>query len=132
MKSSKINESDILSLKISSLPTRPTAPTAFGGKGYTATQMKEAFDRLPLYIIKKYNQLYDDICADPDESIASMMKSGIYEGHTLSDLLSDILSGEFASYMNIFGESLAECIGKMRVELDELKSAASALSEVSE
>ena len=38
MNSSKITEADIADLKISTLPTRPTAPAAFGGKGYTATE----------------------------------------------------------------------------------------------
>ena len=61
MTTSKIIDSEIESLKISSLPTRPTAPTAFGGKGYTATEMKEAFDNLPLKIIEKFNALIDDI-----------------------------------------------------------------------
>lgn len=61
MNSKKITARDIADLKISALPTRPTAPQAFGGKGYTATEMKEAFDRLPLYIVDRYNELIDDI-----------------------------------------------------------------------
>ena len=61
MTTSKITDSEIESLKISSLPTRPTAPTAFGGQGYTATEMKEAFDKLPLKIIEEFNALIDDI-----------------------------------------------------------------------
>ncbi len=61
MTTSKITDSEIESLKVASLPTRPTAPTAFGGKGYTATEMKEAFDKLPLKIIENFNALIDDI-----------------------------------------------------------------------
>jgi hypothetical protein len=61
MNTRKIYDSDISSLKVSSLPTRPTAPTAFGGKGYTATEMKEAFDKLPLYIIDHFNTLVGEI-----------------------------------------------------------------------
>ena len=61
MNTKKIPDSEIESLKVASLPTRPTAPTAFGGKGYTATQMKEAFDKLPLRIIEEFNLLIDEI-----------------------------------------------------------------------
>ena len=61
MNTKKITDSEIESLKVASLPTRPTAPTAFGGKGYTATQMKEAFDKLPLRIIEEFNLLIEEI-----------------------------------------------------------------------
>lgn len=61
MTTSKISDTEIDALKVASLPTRPTAPTAFGGKGYTATEMKEAFDKLPLKIIEEFNALIDDI-----------------------------------------------------------------------
>lgn len=57
----KILPSEIADIKISSLPTRPTAPTSFGGKGYTASDMKAAFDRLPLFIIERLNALIDDV-----------------------------------------------------------------------
>ena len=61
MNTKKIYDSDIENLRVSSLPTRPTAPTAFGGKGYTATEMKAAFDMLPLYIKDSFNALVGDI-----------------------------------------------------------------------
>ena len=56
-----ITDSEINQLKVASLPTRPTAPTAFGGKGYTSTEMKEAFDKLPLRIIQEFNLLVKEI-----------------------------------------------------------------------
>ena len=61
MTAKKILEGEIENLKISSLPTRPTAPIAFGGKGYTTKEMKEAFDRLPLLVIERYKSLLNDI-----------------------------------------------------------------------
>lgn len=61
MNTTKITASEIDSLKVASLPTRPTAPAAFGGKGYTATEMKAAFDKLPLRIIEEFNSLIDEI-----------------------------------------------------------------------
>ena len=57
----KILDSEIESLKVASQPTRPTAPVAFGGKGYTATEMKAAFDKLPLRIIEEFNSLISEI-----------------------------------------------------------------------
>ena len=61
MTTKKIPDSEIESLKVASLPTRPTAPTAFGGKGYSATEMKEAFDKLPLRIVDAFNLLVAEI-----------------------------------------------------------------------
>lgn len=61
MKTQKISESEISTLKVSSLPTRPTAPTSYGGRGYTSLEMKMAFDLLPLFIIERYNALIDEL-----------------------------------------------------------------------
>ena len=61
MNTKKILDSEIEALSVASLPTRPTAPTAFGGSGYTATEMKAAFDRLPLRIIEGFNSLLSEI-----------------------------------------------------------------------
>jgi hypothetical protein len=61
MKAKKIQSSDIEHILISSLPTHPTAPRSLGGRGYSASEMKEAFDKLPLYIIEHYNALIGDV-----------------------------------------------------------------------
>lgn len=104
MTTEKITQSDIADLKVSSLPSRPTAPTAFGGNGYTATQMKEAFDKLPLYLVQKFNSLLDDLTAEGPGSLADSLPTGISESHTLADLFADILSGALASYLTLDGE----------------------------
>lgn len=98
MSSPLIEESEIKDLLVSSLPTRPTAPSAFGGKGYTVSEMKEAFDKLPLFIIEKFNSLindaydgilanylyideynlYDTICTIKEQIAAIMEHLGIY------------------------------------------------------
>ncbi len=120
MLSSKIKESEVAPLTVASLPTRPTAPTALGGKGYTSLQMKEAFDRLPLFIIERFNQLYDDITAEKDESIANLIDTGIKEGHNLRELFDDITGGELASYMTVFNTTLSEFLGELRRDVDRL------------
>ena len=71
MKSKKITDTDIKDLKVASLPSRPTAPAANGGAGYTANQMKAAFDRLPLFIIERLNELIDDV-TELSEAIAEL------------------------------------------------------------
>ena len=63
MKATKITNADITPLRVSSLPSRPTAPKAYGGLGYTAAQMKSAFDAFPMFLANKFNALMTDITA---------------------------------------------------------------------
>ncbi len=117
MTSTKINDADIANLKISSLPSRPTAPTAFGGRGYTASEMKEAFDKLPLYIIEKFNALLEDISAHGDGSLADEIPTGIREEHSLYNFFCDIVSGAAAGYIKVIDMPLAEAIADLRREI---------------
>lgn len=122
MKSTKIKDADISSMKIASLPSRPTAPTSFGGRGYTATEMKEAFDKLPLYLVEKFNNLIDDIYATGNESLAGSILTGISDGHTLTQLFDDISSGAIAAYLTVLGSPLAECVAEMREAIEEART----------
>lgn len=61
MKSKRITEDEIKTLKVAYLPLRPTAPSTNGGLGYTASQMKAAFDKLPLFLVDRVNDLIDDL-----------------------------------------------------------------------
>lgn len=118
MNTTKILDSEISGLKIASLPSRPTAPTAFGGKGYTSTEMKAAFDKLPLFIIKRFNMLIEDISAEGDGSLASEIPTGISEGHTLSDLFSDVISGALPFYLSMGEETLLEMKERLGREMN--------------
>ena len=131
MTTKRITEEEIAELSVSSLPTRPTAPKAFGGRGYTAADMKGAFDRLPLFIIERFNLLLEDIASFGAGSLSSSIPTGIREGHTLKDLFEDILGGEAASYIKVGGVSLAEKLSEIEERLDFIATAASA-SEVTE
>lgn len=113
MNATKILDSEISSLKVASLPSRPTAPTAFGGKGYTASEMKAAFDRLPLFIVERFNQLIEDIGSVGEMSLAGGIPTGIYEDHTLAELFSDIKSGSLAGYMQVLGENLDNLLARI-------------------
>lgn len=125
MNTTKILESEISELKISSLPSRPTAPASFGGKGYTAKDMKEAFDRLPLFIIEKFNALIDDISSEGEGAVSSSIKTGIYKDHTLRDLFEDILSGAISTYLSLGEEALGDFYRRADNELDTLRAAVS-------
>ena len=121
MKAKKILNSDITGILISSLPSNPTAPRSLGGMGYSAADMKEAFDRLPLYIIEEYNKLISDIKNLGEDSLASAIPTGIKDGHTLHSLFEDVNSGELAAYFSILGKSLLSHLISIYAELDELK-----------
>ena len=116
MKTKKITESEIKDLKIASLPTRPTAPSAFGGRGYTAEDMKAAFDKLPLIAISRLNSLIDDVAGE--DGIVTSIPTGLSEGHTLAELFADIVSGAFAEYLMVGGRSLADAINEIEARLD--------------
>jgi len=118
-----ITDTEIEDLKVSSLPSRPTAPKSFGGKGYTASEMKAAFDRLPLLIINRFNTLFEDIRGGKERSVAGEIRTFIKEDHTLLDLFNDITSGEFASYASFLGENLSQFLLTLRTELDTVKAA---------
>ena len=83
MKATKLTEAEMTPLRIASLPTRPTANSAFGGKGYSSTEMKEAFDLLPNLIAERLNLLIEDAL---DGSLADSMVVN-EKGETLTAVL---------------------------------------------
>ena len=125
MKAKKITQDEISDMLIASLPTKPTTPTFYGGRGYSAAEMKSAFDRLPLFILERYNELIEAIGALGEESIAAAIKTGVEEEHTLSDMFSDIGSGSFPSYVKILDTTLLEYLLSLREDIDKIKSALS-------
>ena len=123
MKATKITSGDIANKTVASLPTRPTLPSAFGGKGYTAEEVKAAFDKLPLYIVERYNELIDDIRGADGGTVADAISTGIEEGHTLFDLFDDIKSGAFSAYLKVADSTLAESILKLRADVNAIAAA---------
>ena len=123
MKARKILEHEISQLKVSSLPNRPSAPLSFGGKGYTAEELKAAFDKLPLYVIEMFNKLIEDIESTGDDSLAGSIKTGLDDGHTLSKMFSDIKSGDFISYVMTSNRSLETELSEIKERLRKLEEA---------
>ena len=113
MNATRITDEEITALSVASLPTRPTSPAAFGGGGYTAKEMKAAFDRLPLLLAKRYNSLLEDAEALGEGSLAASIPTGIAEGHTLSDLFADVENGNLATHLTVGDESLSSVINRL-------------------
>jgi hypothetical protein len=85
----KITDSEISERLVASLPTRPNAPISFGGRGFSAAEMKSAFDRLGLLIAERFNALLDDIQSG---SLAAELRVGDYTLEELLTLLAPSLS----------------------------------------
>lgn len=122
MNTKTITEEQISEMKISALPTRPTAPGYFGGRGFTAADMKSAFDRLPLYIIERFNSLLSDISSRGDGSLVAELPTGIDEAPTLIELLSHIKSGELSAYLSLGAETLGERMQRLAATEADVQS----------
>jgi len=122
MNTKPILESEYASLRISALPSRPTASSAFGGKGYTATQLKEAFDRIPLLLIERFNRLLSDIGGTGQGSLAAEIPTGLESGHTLQSFFDDVKSGTLATYLSVDGISLAAALDSLEQSLAQLRA----------
>ena len=113
MNATRITQEEIAALTVASLPTHPTASTAFGGGGYSAKEIKSAFDRLPLLLADRYNSLIEDAESVGEGSLAASIPTGIAEEHTLCDLFSDLQNGNISSYLKVGDESLYSVINRL-------------------
>ncbi len=121
----KIKESELSSLGVSALPTRPSFPSLYEGRSLSASELRAAFDRLPRLIAERFNALLESFgLADGEcETLAEAIATELFEGHSLADLFRDIESGALLSYLKSErGESLSSL----------LLSLASPMGEVSE
>lgn len=120
MKATRIQSSEIENMKISSLPTHPVKESMYHDQSYSSSDVKAAFDRLPLLIIERFNALLDDIEAENGSSISGAIQTGIESNHTLSQLFADVKNGNMSAYLSVGGKSLS-------TELYEIKEAIRAL-----
>ena len=120
MQSKKIEEAEVIGLKVSSLPTRPTAKEAFGGKGYSASEMKAAFDKLPEYILEKLNLLIEDLLREGEGSYVGSFKTGISENYSLQNLIDGIMNGELARLLMISDKSLYDTLREIESKIEAI------------
>ncbi len=123
MTATKLSDSLININSVSSLPTHPTAPKAFGGLGYSSVDVKAAFDRLPRLICTRFNALLDDIASSGETSLAAAMPTGITSSHMLSDLFTNIRDGSILSYIPFEGGTVASYLTALRSDLDKALAA---------
>ena len=112
MKAKAILTTEIDGLRISSLPSRPTAPAAFGGGGLSSKDMRAAFDKLSIFIINRYNELISDI--ESGELAASLIVDE-EDGTTLKDV-ADLIKNGYAAF-------------SLSAEISEIKERLCALEE---
>ena len=121
MKTIKITSTEAEPLLIASLPTRPTAPSEFGGRCYTATEMKAAFDKLPLLIIERFNDLISDI---EDGEICESIPTGIDGAPNLAELIRAFTAGTLASVISYRDTTLTAYLEALRSDVDKLLATA--------
>jgi len=95
----KITDEEIRDAQIQgNLPNRPTQKSLYPDNTLTAEEVKAAFDKLPKLVAARYNELVSAIIGTTNgtlnaDNLASMMQTGIREGHTLNDLFKEIANG---------------------------------------
>lgn len=116
-----ITQTEINQNKVASLPSRPNASTAFGGAGYTSLQLKQAFDRLPLLLAERYNELVEAITSLGEQGLIANIPTNILdpegEPYTLNQILQHIKDGTFATYLKI-GSSYLDLVLASLAPLD--------------
>lgn len=127
MNTKKIQNSEINSCSVASLPNRPASSKEYGGLGLTAQEMKAAFDKLPLLGITRLNSLIDDIESEGVGRIGESIKTGIYTGQTLASFFSDLKNGALASYLAVGNSTLLEKIATLEESIATLTEKATYL-----
>lgn len=120
MSIAQITEAEMTAKGVSSLPTRPNNPYAYGGENMSAADLKARFDELPRHIAARLNSLLAAVAAVPDltdfsgGSLAELLLTGMFPstraGHTLAALFDDLLDGTAASYLSVGGTNLSAAL----------------------
>ena len=98
-----ISDEEIKNAQIQgNLPTRPTQKSLYPENTLSSEEVKAAFDKLPRLIAAYYTELVASIIGVNDgelnaDSLATYIRTGIREGHTLKDLFFDIINSNLLS-----------------------------------
>ena len=122
----KITPSEMKECCVANLPTRPSFPSLYAGQVLSASELRAAFDALPLLIADALNGFVDSLGLFAEkgasESLASLLATRLFEGHSLEDLFADIQNGSLATYLSADGtRPLAEVLEALQNEVDALK-----------
>lgn len=116
-----IEESEIEPLSIASLPTRPTAPTSLGGKGFSASEMRACFDALPRLIADRLNQLIEELEDGLVEALAKEIDMELpYTGYSFGTFVEDFGRGALVNYLHLGegGPTLGEVIPSLMEKIE--------------
>ena len=117
----KIEQSEISRLGMANVSTTPTKKTPFGESNFTAAGLKGRFDKLPGYLAKRLNEIFEGMQSG---ELAKNVK--LSDGSALDALLLGLFDGETAKKIKIVTPSgvvtLAEISSKMKKALDEMES----------
>ena len=97
----------------------PNLPYASGGINYSSSDLREAFDKLPLLIVERLNSLISEI---EDSSVCESIETGIMDSHTLADMFNDIKIGNFVWYLTMDGEPVSTILYGIMERLDRLEA----------
>ena len=103
-----IKESEMREAGVSSLPTRPSSPSLYSGRVLSATELRQAFDKLPRLVADRFNALLEATGlfeeAGKYDRLSELIATELADGHSLADFFSDVQNGNLAAYMSVDGE----------------------------
>ena len=107
METRKIPSGDIERAAIeNTLSNRPSSVSRYGEGSLSPREIKAAYDRLPRLIASYFNSFVEAV---ENGDVLESIPSAILDGHTLRDVISDVLSGKFSEYLVLEdGRTLSE------------------------
>lgn len=116
----RITDEEIKRFGVANVSTTPTKKTPFGESGFTATDLKGRFDKLPTYLASKVNEIIDGM---GDGSLAGNIQ---VSGQTVREVIEGLWNGVTAKKIKIVTPSgevtLAEIASAMKKALDEMEN----------
>lgn len=112
MKKYKISAEEFNKVSLTRISNTPSSPSQYNGARLGAEDLKKRMDA-PLELFRdKLNALVGFLLGEGDDSAIAHIDTGIYEGHTISQMLKDIVaeSADFASYLSVGEKSLLESL----------------------
>ena len=118
----KISAEEFSKVSLTRLSNSPSSPSQYNGARLGAEDLKKRMDA-PLELFRdKLNALVAFLLGEGDDSAVAHISTGIKEGHTISQMLKDIISesAEFASYLSVCEKSLLKKLEGIDLSLERM------------
>lgn len=118
----KISAEEFNKVSLTRLSNSPSSPSQYNGARLGAEDLKKRMDA-PLELFRdKLNALVAFLLGEGDDSAVAHISTGIKEGHTISQMLKDIISesAEFASYLSVGEKSLLKKLEGIDLSLENM------------